>query len=67
MNEAALIAGVNPELAVQSDVPEGEHRGAEERKELVDPVIQRAVDIASAIGVLGPGAPAVDSSSPSPE
>jgi hypothetical protein len=48
MNEAALMAGRNPEL----EIPDAQRRGrGNEKSALRDAVVQRALDVVTSIGV----------------
>ena len=52
-NEAALVSGVNPEYDAARDAQAARRRGdPAPRPPLRDPVIQRALDLATAVGVM---------------
>ncbi len=53
MNEAALVAGRNPELAELEDITNGGERSQIDPETIYDRVLQRALDLAATIPVLG--------------
>lgn len=54
LNEAALLAGTNPEIEAMQDRQQKRARG--EKPGPHDPVVQRAVDVITSIGVYAPAA-----------
>ena len=50
LNEAALLAGTNPEIEAAQTAQQRRARGGE-KPPLHDPVMQRAVDVITSIGV----------------
>ena len=58
LNEAALVAGTNPEIdAEEAAQRDGENGGAEGKKQPFDVVLQRAVDLVTTLRVFGSKAP----------
>ncbi len=53
MNEAALVAGRNPELAELEELSNGAERLQVDPETIYDRVLQRALDLAAALPVLG--------------
>lgn len=57
MNEAALVAGTNPEIDAEEAAQRDGNNGEDEKKPLYDTVLQRAVDLVTTIRIFGGKAP----------
>jgi len=57
MNEAALVAGTNPEIDAEEAAQRDGNNGEDEKAPLYDTVLQRAVDLVTTIRIFGGKAP----------
>lgn len=57
LNEAALVAGTNPEIDAEEAAQRNENRTTDEKAPLYDAVLQRAVDLVTTLRIFGSKAP----------